>query len=227
MSSAHNICYLCGEPLTGRVNSDHVPMRQLFSKRIRTRHNPDLITLRTHYECNHSYQRDEEYFIHAFSPVAMDSYAGRSTVHEIARHYHVGRNVPLVQTVLGEFERNPSGLTLPSGVVAKRVDGERASRVLWKIIRGLFFYEYDRYLPLEVPRDIKLVRPGSPPPEPVMSLLWHEGTHGKHPAVFDYRYRQFPDIMGSHLWALLFWDRLIVWAMFHDPDCTCDTCIGT
>ncbi|MGD0917050.1 MAG: hypothetical protein ABSB22_11390 [Thermodesulfobacteriota bacterium] len=49
--------------------------------------------------------------------------------------------------VLKEFDKRPSGLILPFGKVAKRFDGQRVWRVVWKIMRGLFLKEIGRFLP--------------------------------------------------------------------------------
>ena len=40
-----------------------------------------------------------------------------------------------------EFEERPSGLHLPSNLVLKRLDGDRITRVAWKLVRGLYFLE--------------------------------------------------------------------------------------
>lgn len=219
------ICYLCGEGLSEHVSADHVPMKQLFSKEIRRQRNPDLLTLDTHPDCNHAYQMDEEYFIHTFAPVVMDSLAGESTLRELIDKYHLGKRVRLSLQILDEFEDRPSGLHLPEGRVLKRLDGKRINRVLWKIIRGLFFHEAGRFLPHDTPRTIILSAPGEKPPNVFFELAGGQDK-GEQGDVFNYRYRQFPDISNSHLLGMLFWNRIIVTAVFHDPECECDKCTG-
>jgi len=211
------LCYLCGEAVLGDVSRDHVPPKQIFSREVRRNHSPELLTLPTHKLCNLSYQQDEEYFIHTLSPVVMDSYSGQSLHQELLQQYAIGRNVPLSRAVLNEFERRPSGIYLPNGKIAKRFDPDRFWRVVWKIIRGLFFLEYGRYLPEDTLRTFKLVSPGNKPPDEFY-FLNNEPFRGRHPGVFDYKYRQFPEVHDCHLWAMLFWDRLIVLSVFHDPE---------
>ena len=53
----------------------------------------------------------------------------------------------LYQAVRREFEKQPSGLHLPGGRVVKRFQGERVNRVVWKLVRGLYFHEMSSVLP--------------------------------------------------------------------------------
>lgn len=123
------ICYLCGDPITDTVSREHVPPKQFFGKILRKAHNLNLVTLDSHKACNKSFQLDEEYFVHTFVPVSMRSYSGRSLLKELVGQYHGGRNVPLSQKILGEFERTWNGLVLPNKAV-KRFDPERVWRVV-------------------------------------------------------------------------------------------------
>src|SRR3972149_9929406 len=132
MTVLADICYLCGRPLDNDIDNDHVPPRQFYSKEIRGANNPNLLILRTHRACNSSYQSDEEYFIHTFAPLVMDTFAGNSISRELFEQYRKGRNIPLSRKVLSEFQKYPSGLYLPNGKVIKRFDPSRVWRVVWK-----------------------------------------------------------------------------------------------
>lgn len=220
------ICYLCGEIIEGPKSNDHVPPRQFYSKEIRKIHNPNLLTLPTHPNCNKSYQLDEEYFIHTMIPLVLNSYSGSSVFRELLSQYKSNRNIKLSRKVLSEFEKRPSGLYLPPDIIGKRIDPDRTWRVVWKIVRGLFFYEYDRFLPENKPTMFKVVHPGEKPPQEFY-FIPDTPKRGQYPGVFDYKYRDFPEVNDVHLWAMLFWDRLIMIAMFHDPNCECDKCNET
>lgn len=226
MQMVHKLCYLCGETITTDMTNDHVPPRQFYSQEIRSHHNPNLLTLPTHGTCNKSYQLDEEYFIHAIGPLTMESHSGGSLFRELSGQYREGRNVPLHRRIFSEFETQPSGLILPGGKVVKRFDPERVWRVVWKITRGLYFHEYGNFLPESTPRLFEVVSPGEKPPD-AFFLLPDEPVRGLYPGVFDYKFRQFAEFNNSHLWAMLFWDRLIVLVVFHDPSCRCETCTDT
>ena len=90
-------------------------------------------------------------------------------------------------------------------------------------MRGLFFYEHQRVLSEDAPRTFKLVHPGEKPPDVFFSIP-DDQILGQYPGVFDYKFRVFPEIDNSHLWAMLFWNRLILLTAFHDPDCECEVC---
>lgn len=217
-------CYLCGSVLSGELDDDHVPLKQLYGRGVRKIHNPNLFTLRTHKRCNSSYQYDEDYFVHSLAPVILGSYSGNSVIEDIKKRLNGGRRIPLGHTVLKEFDSQPGGLILPGDKVAKRFDGNRIGRVVWKIVRGLYFKEHKRVLPESTPFTWEIVSPGYPPPE-MFLLIVHNSSKGDYPGVFDYKYSVFPEVNNVNLWALLLWDRLIIIVSFHDPDCACETCV--
>jgi len=125
------------------------------------------------------------------------------------------------EMVLKEFDERPSGLILPFGKVAKRFDGERVWRVVWKIVRGLFFKEIGQVLPDDLPIKYEILSPGEKPPSEY-DIVHTAPPLGQYPAVFDYRYVGIPEKM--YLWAMLFWDRIIMFVGFHLPGCTCRIC---
>ena len=139
------ICYLCGEPLDVDIDRDHVPPRQFYGKEVRTKHNPNLFTLPVHSLCNKDYQKDEDYFVHTIAPLAMGSYSGKSLWADLSEQYKRPQGQRIGQMVLKEFDKRPSGLILPFGKVAKRFDGQRVWRVVWKIMRGLFLKETGQF----------------------------------------------------------------------------------
>jgi hypothetical protein len=220
----NEICYLCGNPIFGKPTRDHVPPRQFFGATLRKKHNLNLLTLGAHKKCNKAFQMDEEYFVHTFVPLSLRTYSGRALLDELVLQYHNQRNVPLSQNVLKEFEENPSGLVLPVDKAVKRFDPERVWRVVWKIIRGLFFIEHKRCLPEDTPRLFKIIDIETPPP-PEYQLLIKKEERGKYPGVFAYKYMNLKKMKNFHFWAVLFWDSVMILAYFHDPDCTCDKCI--
>lgn len=222
-----NLCYLCGQSLTGPISDDHAPMKQLFAPEVRKEHNPSkLLTIPVHDRCNKSYQLDEDYFVHSLMPFAPGSYSGKALYQKVLRDYRGGKNIKLVGKVLSEFEPRPSGLVLPGNKVVKRFEGKRISRIAWKIVRGLYFYHHNEVLPADLTTWVSLTSPGEIPPEHFrvfMSLPDNE-PHGEYPGVFDYRFQRFTETQDVHYWALLIWDRIIITVIFHDPKCGCEQC---
>jgi hypothetical protein len=227
-------CYLCGLPLAKPTNRDHYPPRQFFfaARVIAEKGNLQFKTHPVHVACNTAYKKDEDYFVQTFMPFVRGTYAGDALYDQALETYRNGHNVGLVRKVLGQFERNPSGLILPGGKTAMRFDRPRTDRVLWKIVRGLFFEHYKRVLP----EDLKIVTEyvvgdGAEPPQHFMQFMaeLNPPAHGKHPGVFSYRFAELPVLDGGnekpYYFALLCWDKFLLTVFFHDVDCPCEECV--
>lgn len=217
-----DICYLCGLDLSSDSSMDHVPPLQFFAKEIRKKHNLDkLVTLSVHRECNTQYSLDEEYFVNTIIPLAAGSYSGKILLQQIFAGFKVDNNKKgLGLKVLKEFDKNSSGLILPGDLTIKRFEGNRVSRILWKILRGLFFIEYSKYLPESKPKKMEL---GARPTENFIYLN-RSSEKGIYPGVFAYKFIKVPEVNNFHYWGFLLWDALIAEIWFHDIDCKCDSC---
>jgi len=147
MAEPIEICYLCGMELEGKIDRDHVPPKQFYATNIRKKHNPNLFTLPVHHSCNKAYQKDEDYFVHSIAPLTKESYSGSEIWKDITHKFQRPEGFRIGKMISKEFDSRPSGLYLPRGKVIKRFDAERVWRVVWKIVRGLFFKEHQRLLP--------------------------------------------------------------------------------
>jgi hypothetical protein len=223
MATIPDLCYLCGAPLSGLFDREHVPPKQLYADRVRRENNLNLLTIPAHPSCNRDFQLDEDYFVNTLMPFARGTYAGDAIYSEILRKFRQGEKKRLVQRVLKEFELRPSGLVLPKGKILKRFDGARLQRVAWKIVRGLYFRHFDQVLPSSLTNGLRISFPDEEPP-PDFFALAEEPTYGLYPGVFDYKFAKFPEIHNFHYWAMLLWDRLILITTFHDPECDCNAC---
>jgi hypothetical protein len=149
------------------------------------------------------------------SPVASDTYAGRAAFDEIIRKFRRGTKRGLSVKVLNEFEPRPSGLVLPENKVVKRFEGERIERVVWKIVRGLYFHHHSVVLPGTLPVHVSLTRlqAKESPPEHFLHFMaaGNPEDHARYPGAFGYRFANFGDV---NYWALLIWDCVLVTAMF-------------
>ena len=223
-------CYLCGEPLRNPTSKDHCPPQSLFAKKIRGRYNTNqLRTITVHKGCNASYALDEQYFVATLIPFAPGSEAGDAVFKEFTTSSRNSkRKRRLAEKVLREFEIQPGGVHLPSGVIAKRQDGRRIARVAWKIVRGLYFLHHGEILPETLSIGSNVTAPDRRPSELFLYMigLADDETHGRYGGVFDYRFRvEDTDFGNLNYWALLIWDRIIIEVYFHDPwSCGCKNC---
>jgi hypothetical protein len=225
MKGKPSVCYLCGESLAASTSNDHVPPRQLYTAALRKEHRPNLLTIPVHKACNLSYQHDEDYFVNTLAPFAAGSYTGNSFLQDVWLKYRKGEKRGLVGKVLQEFDRRPNGIVLPEHLVAKRFESKRLHRVAWKIVRGLYFHQYEEVLPEATPNSLEIVPPDRVPPKEFLIGLLDHPTHGQYPGVFDYRFAKFPEARNLNYWAMLLWDRIILIMAFHDTTCTCEHCI--
>ncbi len=210
------LCYLCGKPLSEPTNVDHIPMKQLWTPEIRKTHGPNLQTRRVHRQCNSDYQLDENYFLATILPLAKGSYAGESHYRKLATDIISKKELPLKIQVLNEFSDKVGGIHLPNSKIAKSFDTRRFNRIIWKIIRGLFFVHNDEVLPVEWPilRDVFIDNP--PEHFLLFNSLPNISEHGAYPGVFSYRYTKLMEPDGLHYWAMLFLDQIIITVSFDD-----------
>ena len=225
MVNSNGICYLCGEPLHEAINRDHVPPQQFYADEILKLHSPNLLTIPVHKGCNSSYHFDEDYFVNTLMPFAVGSYSGNAFYSEVLTKFKRGKNKKLISRVLREFEQRPAGLILPPGKIVKRFDSERVHRVTLKIVRGLYFHHFRKFLPQELVDNLRIFFLPEQEPPPDFIAIANEPTHGQYPGVFDYRFATFPEANNFHYWALLLWDRILLLLTFHDPACTCEVCV--
>ena len=220
----NQICYLCGNPFLldeENINRDHVPPRQFFADEIRKNHNPNLLTLPVHKNCNSSYQIDEDYLANSLVPFAIGSYSANAYFLEMKENIKKGKKLGLMFKIVKEFEFRPSGLYLPNNKMIKRMEGKRIQRVIWKIVRGLYFYHFNHVIPETLKGDFRVIFPGDQIP-PDFADIVSEPTHGKYPGVFDYRFIKIPDSLENnlynyHYWALLLWDKILFLVVFQYP----------
>jgi hypothetical protein len=222
------ICYLCGKALGQSVSRDHVPPQQLWSPEIRREYNvSNLTTLSTHPECNESYKRDEEYAVQFLAGAAYNqSSSARSLMQHRFAKAQRGESLGLHRTFIAALEARPGGLYLPGGKIHARFDGQRMKRVVWKIVRGLWFLEHSTVLPEDTGFLYDVQEPESdkrPEYEDFWTLVRAQPSQGQYQAVFAHKYLKYtegPSTEGDrclHGWAMLLWNALIIYCFHFEP----------
>lgn len=220
-------CYLCGRPLTKPIDDDHVPPSMFFAKALRKDRNfTKLLTIPVHVACNRNWQMHEEYFVSTFLPFVRGSASGDALWMDARRRMESGRAVRLANAVLQEFKHKVGGVHLPASTVAKTFDSKRVWGVMCKIIRGLHFHHTGQILPAHWEFAATVTAPGKTPPDTFIAFA-QSGlmeSRGEYQDVFAYAFKIFPEANSLHYWAFNLWDRIILTAAFHDPDCSCEYC---
>jgi hypothetical protein len=220
------VCYLCGKVIAAGEdwNRDHVPPVRFYGKRIRTAFNPNLDWLPTHTVCNDGYKSDEEYFTASFAGHAKSD-TGRAVFEDFRRGVGKGHDAALIKAVIGQFGK----VVTADGTLLFQYDANRAGRIAWKLVRGIYFAETGRFLPEALPKHMILISPEKAKDAetnyPWWTLVRDTEPMGKHGAVFDYKWiGVLVDGGRGHALGMLLWDRLIILALFHDPNCSCGQC---
>ena len=218
------VCYLCGAPFVAgeEWNLDHVPPQRFYGKAIRSAFNPNLGWLPTHPHCNSAYKADEEYYVASFAG-HTDSDTGRSVFNDFRGAVAKGHDVGLLKTILSQFGK----VTLADSSIPFNFDTDRTSRIVWKLVRGLYFEEVGRVLPEDhEPRTIYMLGPEETKDVadkyPWWLLVRNTQPMGKYGRVFDYKWLGLTVEGGrGHMLAMLLWERLLLLVVFHDPSCPC------
>ncbi len=222
------ICHLCGEALEGKITREHVPPRQFFPKSLRG--GARLLTVPTHRECNESYSKDEQYVVHSLGPLAFGKPVGEELRKDLRRSYwrEDGSGARLYFKVHREFQSRRGSLFLPPDLVAKNYDGRRVRRVMWKIVRGLFYHHRRRYLSAHTTHASALYgRPEDARARFEWALDLPLKIRGDHPDCFAYRFHHHhEEEVSFHYWDMRFWHSVLCILSFHDPACGCEKCEG-
>lgn len=215
---ADKVCYLCGQAMLAgqRTNADHIPPQQTIAPELRQRYPVQLVTRTVHAACNSSYEMDERYFVQSLVPFLKDGgEAAEALYRKTIREFHEGRNRGLVEKVKQQGKDRIGHILLPASRMAYQIEGDRFYRVVEKIVRGLHYVEFDEVLPKDLDVHSWITLPREPSPkafELLMALDPLPPEKGNHRGVFAYRH--LSDNPGWNVWAMLFWDRIIITSVF-------------
>ena len=202
-------------------------MKQIYARRLRSEYDlSNLLTLPTHRQCNQSYQLDEDYFVYNLHLSAYSD-SGRAISQDIISRMRDGRNLPLVGRVRSQI----SQIVSPNGTELNRMNASRIARITWKIVRGLFFIETNRFLPENTPAYCKppIIFWENKLESGIQSeydweqfdLISQNPSRGVYPKIFDYKCCQVateenPD---EYMWAwgMLLWETIALLTFFKDP----------
>lgn len=218
-------CYLCGEPITDKISNDHVPPQQFYPKIFRQNTpNINLLTLPTHEKCNNDYKNDEEYFYASLSVLSTESSIGWEITTDIKRRIESHQpTYALLRKSVNEFSSKYGSLYLPPKMIAKKTEGNRIKRILWKITRGLHFHHFKNYLPEKTSKDIIFLFPEMQKIPEEVSIVLMQKPLGRYGDYFDYKYLINAD-HGFQVWAFRFWMVIAAFVAFQYPACACDVC---
>lgn len=132
----------------GPVTRDHIPPKNLFAPPRPS----DLVTVPCCEPCRDGWSGDDEYFrlavvgtFNAYgAPRAMGAW--ETLLRSLRRPEHAKFNAEILRNLREVEIRTPAGLYLGTAPVLP-LEQERVDRVAQRIVRGLFFHEYENRLP--------------------------------------------------------------------------------
>ena len=184
------------------TTDDHVPPAMLFPER---RPN-DLITVPACEICNASFQKDEEYFRGLFRHLQQSpSEATRHLWPKIDRMLarSPGLNTAIYDSIETADLLGPNGSTVGRHLTVEE-NWQRVVVVMDKIVRGLYFFEFEEALPLSTHINCPDYRTANFN----LSGLYGRTKNGKRswPRIFDYKFSRNEDEHEETVWVLRFYD---------------------
>ena len=205
-------CAYCGSKAE---TDDHVPPKSFFPKPRPS----NLVTVPSCKCCNEGAGKDEEFFLATF----MFSGAGVSSVgqqlwkEKLHRMYekNPGLRRKIAEHLSYKDVYTPAGLYLGKHMTIK-TDEARFERVVNKIVRGLYFYEYDE--PLGI--DTQLMTLFLNTEEKLEAAMRHinQLSFGKRrwQRVFEYRCGRLPNDNKQSVWVTRFYGQQHFWSISGD-----------
>lgn len=204
-------CVYCGS--LDDITRDHVPPKGFFPKPLPS----NLITVPSCRNCNNGYGKDEELFLATF----MFTEAGVSEVgknlwdEKLHRMYE--KNSGLKKQIARSLEKvelkTPGGIYLGNGMTI-RLDRSRSENVVNKIVRGLYYFEYQKHLLPSVAVNSRFVNNESDIPIELKEII-PSFSFGTRQWVDIFEYRHSPVIGHSEksIWLLRFFGKAVFYSI--------------
>ena len=194
------------------TTSDHVPPKSFFPKPLPA----NMITVPSCDECNNNKGKDEKYFLATFmfSEAGVTSSGKKLWEQKLYRMYkkNTGLRHKIVKSVKRLNVFTPSGIFIRRGL-AIGMDEVRLSKVIDKIVRGLYFFEYKTYLSNSIEilsQFLQSQEDGAEAEKFKDQLLF--GSR-QWPNSFEYLFNRIQDKPDCSMWVIRFWGKIVFWAI--------------
>lgn len=196
------VCVYCAK--NPGVTDDHVPPKSFFPQPRPS----NLITVPACNKCNSGAGKDEDYFLATF----MFSEAGITdagkTLWRQRLHRMFSKNLGLRRKIASGISHRrvatPGGIYLGRRM-AIQFDERRFDRVVQKIVRGLYYFEYGETLPADT-KVMTLFLSTKARFETFVACA-HQLGWGKRqwPGIFEYRCNRAPGVPQGSMWLMRFY----------------------
>jgi hypothetical protein len=203
-------CAYCGN--VQGITRDHIPPRNLFPKP----RSSDLITVPCCEACRDGWSDDDEYFrLHAISARVANNPSAQKICTQIESSLKKAKKKGFANMLLNNFCEVPihsqGGIYL-GHADALRIDEKRISRVMSRIVKGLFYEELGKYLPPTHESRGHICDDGFP--DPLLKLLERIDYTGFSAirtiqgGIFEYTYQALEEDCDTTLWLGSLYEKL-------------------
>ena len=192
-------CVYCGSKTN--ITSDHIPPKCLF----RERKGLQLITVPACDKCNSSYKKDDEYFrIYASVDISRNK-QGEKLWYEKVMGSTFHRSPKLRKTIISNITDISVNVKKLDGSILKgkilNLDSSRINNVLIRIVKGLYWYHYNKCLPSNT---LFEVCQNPPIDDEIKGILLRTKFCTIGDEEFKYRHRRCDDDNFTSVWGLSF-----------------------
>jgi hypothetical protein len=206
-------CIYCGEINT--ITRDHVPPKQFFPQPRPS----NLITVPSCARCNEGAQIDEDYFraTFMFSDAGITPVGKKLWDQKLDKKYK--NDLGLRRKIAQDLEE--VNLVTPRGLYIKRQsaifpDSARLENVVCKIVKGLYYHEFNEIIPSSVSIMAYFLQTQEERNE-AFELDLQSGSRS-WPEVFKYRFKRDSINNECSTWLISFYECIIFLAMGHNEN---------
>ncbi|HSA85940.1 MAG TPA: HNH endonuclease [Nitrospira sp.] len=208
-------CVYCTE--NPGVTADHVPPKSFFPEPRPS----NLITVPACKKCNSGAGKDEDYFLATFMFSAAGVTDAGKTLWKQRLRRMFQKNTGLRGKIANGFSSatisTPAGLYVGQGMTLA-FEEQRFDSVVRKIVRGLYYFEYDEALPAKI--EVTTLFLSTKARYETAVAYADQLTWGKRqwPGIFEYRCARLPDTQQVSMWLMRYYSNTYFWAISRHDD---------
>jgi len=216
MSDFKYICYLCGKEITDDSDFDVLPNKDMYGETLSEESAQDIfIHLPVHGKCLNKYKTDENIFVSLLLSMSekLDYKCDYwYEPNDTTRKKHEKQR-PFFGTI-DEKTDITKDIPIPEGQLLVVYDREKMGEIIWKICRGVYFHEFNKFLPEDCKHNSRIFLPGDSIDE-ICDFFIKKRSRSKFDIVFDYKYTVYEN---NVIFAMLFFSMTIAFTYIVIPE---------
>ena len=216
MSEFKYICYLCGKEITDDSDFDVLPNKEMYGDILSDEDAQEVfIYLLVHGKCLDRYKTDENIFVSMLLSMSerLDYKCDYwYEPNDTTRKKH--KNQRPFAGKIDEKTDITKDIPIPEGQILVIYDQQKMSEIIWKICRGVYFHEFNTFIPEDCEHSIRIFHPGDSI-DSICDFIIKNPSRCKYDIIFDYKYT----VWENHaLFALMFFSMTIAFVSITMPE---------